>query len=340
MRKDGLPVKKKFFARIAAFFLVLVLLFSAAPASHAADDSDVAALMKRFENCIRKPKSEDILEEPVHMTVRSRNGNYIYVLSAPNGYAINSVAEGTSIVVYAKQNGFVLGLVENSLIGGWISENRLADDETPVSDSYRIEVTPVPEPETASGLSFDELRALAGKAVSLPKGTEILETAEIRYVESTYGNCIYSLSAPYGEYLATVREGTKLTVYARFNNYSLAQTADGSIFGWMADQFLEPVSREGKPKPADTTGLPEGVYRPQKGDYQDEYRTMYVRSTYGYRIYIIADPTKAPEERAVIGYANEQEACTVIARRNGFLFVITESGQRGWVAAEYMVYEY
>ena len=64
------------------------------------------------------------------------------------------------------------------------------------------------------------------------------------------------------------------------------------------------------------------------------------RSFNGYRIYIIADPTKAPEERAVIGYANEQEACTVIARRNGFLFVITESGQRGWVAAEYIVYEY
>ena len=333
-------MKRSVSRRITALLLTLLLLLFTAPASHAADDSDVAALMKRFENCIRKPKTEDMLEEPVHMTVRSRNGNYIYVLSAPNGYAVSSAAEGASVVGYAKQNGFVLGLVENSLIGGWMSENRLVENETPVPDSYRIEVSPVPEPETAPALSSDELTALAGKTVRLPAGTEILDNAEIRYVESTYGNCIFALTAPNGALITTVKEGVKVTVYARLKGYSLAQTEDGSIFGWMSDQFLEPVSREGKPNPADTAGLLEGMYRPLKGEYLDEYQTMYVRSTYGYRIYIIADPTKAPEERVVIGYANEQEACTPVARRNGFLFVITESGLRGWVAAEYMVYEY
>ena len=333
-------MKRSVTRRITALLITLLLLLSAAPASHAADDGDVAALMNYFENGIRRPNAKDMLEEPVHMTVRSRNGNYIYVLSAPNGYAVSSAAEGASVVVYAKQNGFVLGLVENSLVGGWMSENRLVENETPVPDSYQIQVSPVSGPETVPPLSSDELTALAGRTVRIPQGTEILEKAEIRYVESTYGNCIFALTAPNGALISTVKEGVKVTVYARLKGYSLAQTEDGGIFGWMSDQFLEPVSREGIPNPADTAGLLEGIYRPVKGEYLNAYRTMYVKSTYGYRIYIIADPTKAPEERVVIGYANEQEACTPVARRNGFLFVITESGQRGWVAAEYMVYEY
>lgn len=333
-------MKRSVFRRATALLLIVLLLVCAAPVSFAADDSDVAAFMRYFESSIQKPKTSSVLDEPVKMTVRARNSDYIYVYASPDGLAFTTVPEGSEVIVYAKQNGYVLGLVENTVIGGWMSEKRMVESDSPVPDVYFFKPVPEPEPETVNGLSSDELSNLAGKTVRLPKGTEILEKAEIRYVESTWGYCIYSLTAPYGAILTTVNEGTKVTVYARRNGYSLAQTDDGSIFGWMADQFLEPVSRDGIPNPADTADLPEGISRPVKGEYLDLYRPMYVRSTYGTRVYIVANPSPFPDERFVIGYANEQEACTPVARRNGFLFVITESGQRGWVATEYLVYEY
>ncbi len=333
-------MERSVFHRFSALILVFVLLVLAAPVSRAESSTDVSVLMDRFEHYVSKPKAESVLEEPVHMTVRARNGRFIYVLSSPNGYAISSAAEGASIIVYARQDGFALGLVENTLIGGWMSESRLEEDNAVVPEEFKLKAPVTPEPETVPGMSQDELASLTGKTVRLPKDIQILEKAEIRYVESTYGNCIFSRNAPNGAILATVNEGTKVTVYARLKGFSLARTEDGSILGWMADQYLEPASREGKPNAADTAGLLEGMYRPVKGEYLEEYRTMYVRSSYGTRIYIFADPTKPDAERVVIAYANEAEACTPIARRNGFVFVITESGMRGWVHSDYLVYNY
>ena len=335
-------MKKQLFTRIAALFLTLVLLFCAAPVSFADGDSVIPALMKRFETGVARPKAASVLDEPVRMTVRSRYGNLIYVYSSPSGSVLSSAKEGSSVIVYARQNGYALGLVENTVIGGWMSEKLLVEEAGTIPDSYRIDpsASAKPAPETTAALSLAELTSSLGKGIRAPKESDLLAKPEIRYVESTYGNCIYALNAPYGGIVSTVEEGAKVTVYARKSSFSLARVDGSSVIGWMADMFLEPVSREGKPNPSDTLGLKKGVYRPEKGEYLDEYLDMYVKSNHGVRIYVLNDPKKDPDEREIIGYAYEQECCRVIARLNGLLFVITESGVKGWVAAEYLVFEY
>ena len=335
-------MKKKLFTRIMAFSLTLVLLICAAPVSFADGDAVLPALMKRFDSRVVRPKAASVLDEPVRMTVRSRYGNLIYVYSSPSGTVLSSAKEGSSVIVYARQNGYALGLVENTVIGGWMSEKLLVDEGGTIPDSYRIDPSAAakPAPETVSPLPLSELSAKLGKGIRAPKESDLLDKPEIRYVESTYGNCIYALNAPYGGIVSTVEEGAKVTVYARKSSFSLAQVDGSSVIGWMADMFLEPVSREGKPNPSDTLGLKKGVYRPEKGEYLDEYLDMYVKSNHGVRIYVLNDPKKDPDEREIIGYAYEQECCRVIARLNGLLFVITESGVKGWVAAEYLVFEY
>lgn len=333
---------KKTLIRIAAFLLAFVLLSSASPVSFADEGSVIPALMKRFDSRVTRPKAASVLDEPARMAVRSRYGNLIYVYSSPSGSVISSAKEGSSVIVYARQNGYALGLVENTIVGGWMSEKLLVEADGAVPDSYRIDPSAAdkPAPETAAPLSLADIASLLGKGVRAPKESDLLPQAEIRYVESTYGNCIYALNAPHGSIVSTVSEGAKVTVYARKSGFSLAQVDGSSVTGWMADMFLEPASREGRPNPSDTLALKKDVYRPEKGEYLDEYLDMYVKSNRGVRVYVLNDPKKDPDEREIIGYAYEQESCRVIARVNGLLFVITESGLKGWIAAEYLVFEY
>ena len=111
-------MKKIILQRAAALLLILVMLAGVAPVSFAGTDSVIPALMRRFDSRVAKPREASILDEPVKMTVRSRFGNLIYVCSSPSGVVLNNAPEGASVIVYARQSGYALGLVENTVIGG------------------------------------------------------------------------------------------------------------------------------------------------------------------------------------------------------------------------------
>ena len=84
----------------------------------------------------------------------------------------------------------------------------------------------------------------------------------------------------------------------------------------------------------------EGTYVPSRRYYLDEYETLYVKSTYGTRIYLVDDPRRDLADQKVIGFAYEGEACTVLSRLCGKVFVVTEKGRVGWAAESLMVENY
>jgi len=175
--------------------------------------------------------------------------------------------------------------------------------------------------------SVDEIMSQLPKGVQSPKSDSVLSSPKEMYVMSERGNCIYAATAPggSGKIVGKAAEAAVVTVYAEQDGYALAKVKDSAVGGWMKLSLLADEYYSG-PNPADTANLPEGMQRPTKGDYLDDYKTMYVRSTYGTRIYLF-DNLSTPK---LIGYLYEGEKLTVIAELNGNSFIRTESGTRGW----------
>ncbi len=115
--------------RLIAMLMVIMLFIGMAPLSYADwkyDKISLTELMEMFDGRVKKPKESSILEAPEYATVRSKNGNLIYVLSAPKtGEKLFEADEGATVTVYARQSGYALGIVDGTPIGGWMKENNL-----------------------------------------------------------------------------------------------------------------------------------------------------------------------------------------------------------------------
>ena len=180
--------------------------------------------------------------------------------------------------------------------------------------------------------------------VKAPKESSLLEKEEEMEVWSTYGRLIYVYDRP-AEALdfkvGEAKEGVKVTVYARQNGFALAITEDGKTGGWMREDMLDTKVHGEHPSFLDIPPVVvEGTYVPARRYYLDEYETLYVKSTYGTRICLVDDPRRDPADQKVIGFAYEGEACAVLSRLCGKVFVITEKGRVGWAAESLMVENY
>jgi len=189
--------------------------------------------------------------------------------------------------------------------------------------------------------SVDDIMNMFDNGVQRPRSSSVLSTPKQMYVMSKYGNCIYAQKAPSesAKTLYTIDEGRTVTVYAIQSGYALAIVKGAAYGGWMKLSLLDEDYYSG-PNPSDTKNLPKNVQRPIKGDYIDDYETMYVRSKYGVRIYLNNKPDIDKENPAeVIGYIYEGEEVTVLARRSGYSFVECSAGL-GWCKTSLLVYEY
>ena len=349
-------MKKKLMIRVLSFLLLVVMLAGTGPAAHAAGSYEkmtVTELMKMFDSSVQKPKKNTILDEPMTATVVSTYGNYIYVYTAPNGKKLYEAQDAATVIVYARQNGWALGIVENTRIGGWMPEGKLEYDDSAsevkqsgsaAKKENSSSASAGSSTSASSGGDVTELMKLFDSRVQKPKASSILDEPEVLEVWTKYGRLdyIYSRPAQGSTYkLGDVREGSVVTVYARQNGWSLCIVENTSLGGWMKSGALDEKTHEDHPSFLDIPdGLPKGTYTPVRGEYLDEYETMYVKSKYGVRIYIIDDPRKKEKDQEIIGYAYEAEECTVLARCSGQLFVVTENGKAGWVKAQLMVYDY
>lgn len=177
--------------------------------------------------------------------------------------------------------------------------------------------------------------------IDAPEADSILDAYQTKYVVTNYGNhtFLYSGSSS-GEEIAKLPEGSMVTVLAVENGRSLVAVNNTALGGWTNSKFLCDSYYSG-PNPSDTANLPEGVDRPVKDDYISSYETMYVRSKYGNRIYLLNKPDlhSDTDPAEIIGYVDEAEAVTVLARRSGYSFVICGDG-RGWCSSSLLVYTY
>lgn len=207
-------------------------------------------------------------------------------------------------------------------------------------------VTPAPAETPKPSYTKDEMSKLVDELMKkLPSGVErpadsaLLSAPAEKYIMTKNGNYMYAMkkSNTKSGSIGEANEGEVVTVYAIQNNMAFGVLKNGGVGGWFSTSLLADKYYSG-PNPSDTKNLREGVVRPVKADYIDSYEKMYVKSKRGVRIYLIDTP-KAKDNK-VIGYINEADEVTVLARRGGFSFVITPSGEKGWCASELLVYNY
>ena len=220
--------------KVFCVFLVLIIIVASVPVSYADDSSDtmtVRELMKKFENGVKKPKQASILEEPVEMTVESKNGRYINVQEKPKtGKVMGQAKEGKTVIVYAKQGGYALGIVKGTSIGGWMDELYLIWDK----ENY-TEIGAAGE-----SLSLEEIMDKFDTSVKEPKKSAILDESEAMVVKSKHGHYINVMSAPKnGKELQKAKDGKTVYVYARQGGYALAIVRGTSIGGWMDETLLK-----------------------------------------------------------------------------------------------------
>ncbi len=225
----------RIFRAVFCAFLVMAMLVTALPVSFADDDDTgsgmtVKEVMKKFDSSVQKPKQASVLDEPVEMTVVSKNGKFIYAMSKPrNGKEMGKAKEDKTVIVYAKQGGYALGIVKGTSIGGWMDEWYLTWDK----DNYT---------ETGAegeSLSLDEIMDKFDTLVKEPKKTSILDESEKMTVKSKHGHYINVMSAPKGgQQIQKAKDGKTVYVYARQGGYALAIVRGTSIGGWMDENLL------------------------------------------------------------------------------------------------------
>ena len=186
-------------------------------------DSKDASFMERFDKRVAAPKDESILDTPKVMYVTSRYGNCIYVFTRANGSSaqLKNMPEGSKITVYAVENGYALGLDEETGKGGWMGVTLL-------SDSYYDGPNPLDLKDAPVG-------------VVKPQKGRYLDDYETRYVKSTYGICIYLLNTFVKDdqkVIGKVYEQACVTVVSRQNGYACIIEKDNGLIGWVADCFL------------------------------------------------------------------------------------------------------
>lgn len=226
--------QSKLFKIVLSALLVMVLLVASVPVSYAAEsesDMTVKEIMKKFDKSVQKPRQVSVLEEPVEMTVASKNGNYINVMSKPrNGKALGKAKEDKTVIVYAKQGGYALGVVKGTSIGGWMDELYLTWDK----ENY-TEIGAAGE-----SLDLDEIMEKFDNLVTEPKKGSILDESEEMVIKAKHGHYINVMSAPKGgKEIQKAKDGKTVYVYARQGGYALAIVRGTSIGGWMDENLLK-----------------------------------------------------------------------------------------------------
>ena len=225
---------EKIIKRVFCAFLVFFVLFTTVPVSYAEDSESgmtVKEIMKKFDKSVQKPRQASVLEEPVEMTVASKNGNYINVMSKPrNGKALGKAKEDKTVIVYAKQGGYALGVVKGTSIGGWMDELYLTWDKENYTKTGAA----------GESLDLEEIMAKFDNSVTEPKKGSILDESEEMVVNAKHGHYINVMSAPKGgKEIQKAKDGKTVYVYARQGGYALAIVRGTSIGGWMDENVLK-----------------------------------------------------------------------------------------------------
>ena len=221
------------FRRVLSIALMLVMLFTMIPASFADGTRygmSVNDVMKKFGSGVKKPKSTCVLSKPVEMTVVSEHGNFIYAYNQPRGgKRLGKAPEGATVVVYAKQGGYALGLVKGTKVGGWMDELKLEAD----IDNYTE--TAVPNVR----LTVSQIMGKFDNGIQKPKESSLLEIADERFLTSKHGNLVYLYTAPTsGKRILEAPDGATVVVYAEQGGYALIMVEGTSIGGWVKISHL------------------------------------------------------------------------------------------------------
>ena len=182
--------------------------------------------LNKLDSRIARPKNDSYLDEPQQMYVTSKYGNCIYVLAKAqsNATKLGRMDEGTVVTVYAVQNGYALGVDEDSRFGGWMSYSLL-------SDCYY------------SGPSPLDLKT-APSSVEKPYRENYLDEYETMYVSSRFGVCIYLMNSPdekTNEIIGKIAEAEPVTVLARRNGFCCVIVDNTGEIGWCSASLLKYV---------------------------------------------------------------------------------------------------
>lgn len=209
--------------QVISLLLVAVFLASMAPQVLADGSSmSVKEVMELFDSRVQHPHASCILVEPETVTVEASRGKLIYALSKPGSGKLFDIEDGSSVIIYARQEGFALGLVEGTSIGGWMNELFL----TPRGDW------------NFAGLSMRELLDHLDSRIKSPKSASVLDVPEAKIVEPKNGKLIYALAKPGDTKLFEIEAGMPVTVYARESGFALAVVNGTTVGGWMNESFL------------------------------------------------------------------------------------------------------
>lgn len=191
----------------------------------------MAFVMSHFNSSVQKPKATDLLDEPERMKVESQHGNFIYARTRPvNGTEIYTIPEASIVIVYARQSGCALAVLEDGSAGGWMKEKLL-----------------VPENDEASGNGIErekrieELMQSFNSSVQAPKKASLLDEPVKMKVSAKYGNVVYVMAKLGTGRLCDAPDGTIVNVYARQKGFALALAEDASIGGWISEKLLAPA---------------------------------------------------------------------------------------------------
>lgn len=320
--------------RVLSLLLTLALLAGAMPAAFAEGGaSDLDALMAKFDSRVLRPKEKSVLAEPEEMIVVAPYRDHICALTRTgSGLILAEVPEGAKLTVYAKQNGWALGLTEDGKLGGWMNGAFL--EKAPAEGE-----APSPRLVMASVMSHFPLN------VTVPKQSALLDEPVRMKVESTFGKCIYVMTRSVDDddqkKLGVAPEGAIVTVYAVENRYALGVVEGGKAAGWMCTDYLVPeddeASGNGKEREARIDEIMKGfassVQRPKKACLLDEPVQMQVRGICGRMVYVMS---RVADLRC--GAAADGQAVTVYARQNGWALARSEDGSvAGWINEKFLV---
>jgi lysylphosphatidylglycerol synthetase-like protein (DUF2156 family) len=327
-------MKDRIARRILSLILAAALILCAAPAAFAAVGITIEELREIFDSRVEMPKKSSLLVEPEKMIIKSRDGQMIYVLSGlRGGEKIFKAEDGATVIVYARESGYALAMVEGTSIGGWMNEQYL----TPAEESKASGL------ETGEGeISLAGLRQIFDSRVVMPQRESLLEEPEWMVVTPKNGKLIYVLSAlKGGKKIFEAAADSVVIVYAREKGYCLALVEGTSIGGWMNEKYLVAEEEVYGGAAVDAAGMEDlmsmfdsRVQKPKPSSVLEETETFFVQPKKGRAIYVLSGLRDAKKL-----FTAEQGATVIVyARESGYALAIVEGTTiGGWMNEQYLV---
>ncbi len=88
-------------------------------------DARIDEIMMDFNSGVQRPKKACLLDEPVKMQINAKYGRVVVVMSRIGTGKLFEAEHGSTMTVYARQNGWALAMSEDGTIGGWVNEKFL-----------------------------------------------------------------------------------------------------------------------------------------------------------------------------------------------------------------------